>query len=56
MQSPEVCAMMTDANRLPPPEEEITKTATSVRAVEELLNYRFKNTRGSRSSATPLLP
>ncbi|XP_049401560.1 ribonuclease 3-like protein 2 [Solanum stenotomum] len=32
--------MVTDANRLPPPEEEITNTAT---AVEELLKYRFKN-------------
>uniref|UniRef100_M1B5A4 Ribonuclease III n=1 Tax=Solanum tuberosum TaxID=4113 RepID=M1B5A4_SOLTU len=45
MQPPEVCAMVTDANRLPPPEEEITNTATSVQAVEELLKYRFKNTK-----------
>ncbi|XP_027768210.1 ribonuclease 3-like protein 2 isoform X1 [Solanum pennellii] len=45
MQSPEVCAMVTDANRLTPAEEEITNTATSVQAVEELLRYRFKNTK-----------
>ncbi|KAH0751389.1 hypothetical protein KY285_004537 [Solanum tuberosum] len=33
--------MVADANRLPPsPEEEITNTATSVRAMEELLKYR----------------
>ncbi|XP_055808839.1 uncharacterized protein LOC129877366 [Solanum dulcamara] len=45
-QSPENCAMVTDANRLPPaPEEEITNTATSVRAMEELFKYRFKNTK-----------
>ncbi|XP_009760521.1 ribonuclease 3-like protein 2 isoform X2 [Nicotiana sylvestris] len=35
--------MMTEANRLPA--EEITNTATSVTAVEELLKYRFKNTK-----------
>uniref|UniRef100_A0A3Q7IA22 RNase III domain-containing protein n=1 Tax=Solanum lycopersicum TaxID=4081 RepID=A0A3Q7IA22_SOLLC len=45
MQSPEVCAMVTDANRLTPAEEEITNTATSVQAVEELLKYRFQNTK-----------
>ncbi|WMV48752.1 hypothetical protein MTR67_042137 [Solanum verrucosum] len=38
--------MVADANRLPPsPEEEITNTATSVRAMEELLKYRFRNTK-----------
>ncbi|XP_055807585.1 ribonuclease 3-like protein 2 [Solanum dulcamara] len=46
MQSPGNCAMVTDANRLPPaPEEEIPNTETSIKAVEELLKYRFKNTK-----------
>lgn len=36
--------MLTSGSRLPPSaEEEITNTATSVRAIEELLKDRFNN-------------